>query len=619
VWVGRLFINIKKFILFYFFLSFLILFIPFFNCARAFLNNRYISFNGWYRFSFRDDKKWRSPQLKDSSWRLIKIPGGWKEQGIKSLKGIYWYRIHFKVPTNFHSGISGIYITTICDAEEVYVNGIKIGGEGKIGKYFVVAPYVSRVYRIPNNLLKYNHDNLLAIRVMNLYFDGGINALILGDYRELILRSINEQRIIEVLESAVLTTIGLFILGLLFLYLGGAREKDIIYFFLMLLIYAVYFFIDSLIFYKTGLKNPFFQKLSISLACIWFVFFLLFLIYYFDLQLNKFYKSFMGILICISVLMFLKLSWNTCTTFLIIWTGFVVPASFLITIHILIQVYRTRKKEAFPIFIGVIMLVISGVTGELLFDLNISCHHILYLQPWDYGMFFFLISVMYGIVAKFIQVRDRMRLFASKILVAQEEERKRLARELHDGLGQDLLVTKFNLQSLNQQLKSSYLKSIIKDINKSIKELRNISMGLRPAMLEELGIQAAIKSFTKEIETKIGIHIDLALSFEGRLPIIIEENLFRIFQEALNNIMKHSCAKKVKISLSRNSDILILKIEDNGIGFSFENKKIKGLGLDTMAERTNLIGANLKILSTIGKGTRIIVEVPLNDKGTLSR
>jgi len=575
--------------------------------------------DGKHRFCIGDNLLWADPDFDDSSWEFIKVPGSWRSQHIR-LRGIGWYRIHFNMPESFKPKRIGIYLGIISDADEVYLNGVKLGGEGIIAEDFVLAPYVPRVYEIPYEIIKYNKENVIAIRVMNLYFDGGIigSNVIIGDYRDLILKAIQKQRVMEILEAVILTVLGIFVLGLVFLYTKGAREKEILYFFLVLVIYGLYFFIDSFTFYKTGLKFPIIQKLSISLACIWLVCFFFFLLYYFDFPVLRIYKVFSFLFILMSLSILFGLSLSSYSTFLAIWMGFIIPISLIGTVYLLIKAYRMKKVEMTFILAGIIALIIGGVVGEIFLDFNIGCYDSL-LQPWDYGMFFFLLTIMYGIVVRFIHMKNKVRLFASKILIAQEEERKRLARELHDGLSQDLMVIKFNLQHLNHTIKNLDLNSIIQDIDKSIKELRDISMGLRPALLTEMGLQTAIKTFSKDFSKKSGIDIELNLAFYERLPVLIEENLFRIFQEALNNIRKHSHAKKVKILLNKESDKLTLKIEDDGAGFSFENKKTEGLGLETMAERANLIEANFEVITNKGKGTKIIVEVPLNDKDTLGR
>ena len=576
-----------------------------------------ISLNGKHRFSMGDNLQWAFPEFDDTSWRFIEVPGRWRSQGIKPLRGIGWYRIHFEIPGDFKLTKPGVYLGGVGDADEVYINGIKIGGEGKIADEFVLVPYMPRVYRIPEGVLKYNEDNVMAVRVMNVFFDGGIAgpSVILGDYSDLLIEGTKRKRIIELLEIFVFSVTGVFILGIIFLSIKGAREKENLYFLFVLIIYGIYFLIDSLTFYQTGLKNPLLQKLSISLVCIWFVFFFLFMLNYFALNMRKIYKIVMFLYILIAILILIKLSWSIYPIFLIVWMGFIVPSSLGITIDILIMAYRKKRRDINPIVIGTGGLVVGGITGEILLNFNIGLYKWLYLQPWDYGMLFFLGSIMYGIVTKFIHVRERMRLLASKILTAHEEERKRLSRELHDSLGQNLLTIKFNLQQFNQGKKYPELNSIIKDIDESIDELRDILTGLRPAMLSEMGLPMAIRIFSKHLTRKTGVTVDLKISFDGRLPVTVEENLFRIYQEALNNVIKHSNAQRVELSMYKDSRYLVMQIKDNGIGFSkYSNIEDKGIGLSTMAERANLMGGTFRISSSNGAGTTITVEVPVSEK-----
>ena len=138
------------------------------NTADAQTDNNYIILDGTHRFASGDDTAWTSLLFDDSKWRSIIVPGSWQSQGIKSSRGLGWYRIHFIAPESFRKIRPALLIGRIGDADEVFLNGVKIGGEGLIGDSFVEGTKVQGLYTIPSDLLRYNQDNLIAVRVMKI-------------------------------------------------------------------------------------------------------------------------------------------------------------------------------------------------------------------------------------------------------------------------------------------------------------------------------------------------------------------------------------------------------------------------------------------------------------------
>lgn len=205
-----------------------------------------------------------------------------------------------------------------------------------------------------------------------------------------------------------------------------------------------------------------------------------------------------------------------------------------------------------------------------------------------------------------------------KLFIAQESERQRIARDLHDELGQQLTALRLQLANALRVCKDENLRSEINNIQSIAKQIDNgvdfLAWELRPAVLDDLGLTAAFEKFVKEVANYSGVRVELLpTSLKGiRFPSEIETNLYRILQEALNNINKHSKAKNAEILLERRDDILLLIISDNGIGFNPKKIKTnnKGIGLLGMRERATIIGGTIEIESTPGQGTSIYVKVP---------
>jgi signal transduction histidine kinase len=211
---------------------------------------------------------------------------------------------------------------------------------------------------------------------------------------------------------------------------------------------------------------------------------------------------------------------------------------------------------------------------------------------------------------------NRLRSLSSQLLTVQENERRRISREIHDSLGQSLSAIKFKIENITHQMReSSYkemLETLLPIIQESIEESRRIQMDLRPSILDDLGIIATLTWFSREFQ-KIysNIRVDKEVEIaENEVPDTLKTVIYRISQEALNNIAKHSQADSVRLSLKKAADRIELAIRDNGRGFDLEgtlsaDTSRKGLGLTSMRERTELSGGRFEIESTPGKGTII--------------
>jgi len=209
------------------------------------------------------------------------------------------------------------------------------------------------------------------------------------------------------------------------------------------------------------------------------------------------------------------------------------------------------------------------------------------------------------------------------ILEGQEEERKRISRDMHDGVGQLLSAMKFNLegiQTVSTATEKEKLDTSRELLKKVIREVRRISFNLTPSALSDYGIVPVLNKFSREI-TKIA---DLQVTFENRTGFLsrlegkVENNLYRIVQEGVNNAIKYSQAKEVKIVLSHNSQYLHLEISDDGVGFDMGELEAKGHfsasghGIFNIRERANFINGQCEISSLKGKGTTISIQVPLD-------
>jgi signal transduction histidine kinase/streptogramin lyase len=211
--------------------------------------------------------------------------------------------------------------------------------------------------------------------------------------------------------------------------------------------------------------------------------------------------------------------------------------------------------------------------------------------------------------------------FSRQLIASQEAERKRIAAEMHDSLGQRLVVIKnlalFLLRSReNGQPGDSDVETIAEiseEASSAIEETREISYNLRPFQLDRLGLTKAVGAMIRTAETASGIHFTPSLdNIDDFFPEELRINFYRIVQESVANIMKHAQASEVKITVKRATDSVTLTIEDNGRGFGPEARVTQpsrsGFGLTGMAERARLLGGEFKVRSAPGRGTTVLVE-----------
>jgi PAS domain S-box-containing protein len=219
---------------------------------------------------------------------------------------------------------------------------------------------------------------------------------------------------------------------------------------------------------------------------------------------------------------------------------------------------------------------------------------------------------------------NRLRRLPAELLAAQEKERKRIAQEIHDGVGSSLAALSYKVEDALKQIGDDHprtraaLESVISVTQGTIEEARRIQMALRPSILDDLGILATLKWFCRQFEStyssiRIKQEIDIQ---EHEVPDPLKTVIFRVMQEALNNIAKHSKANLVNIRL-RNAGRIELLIQDNGQGFDPAEKLARestkrGLGLSSMRERAELSGGSFEIESELGKGTLLRVAWPFN-------
>jgi PAS domain S-box-containing protein len=221
------------------------------------------------------------------------------------------------------------------------------------------------------------------------------------------------------------------------------------------------------------------------------------------------------------------------------------------------------------------------------------------------------------------RTEDQLRELSRKILDAQENERKLVAQEIHDSIGGSLAAIKFALEEKLETMGQNpspdviSLEKIISHVDEAISESRRISANLRPSLLDDLGLLATISWFSREFgklypDLQIEQQLDVA---EGEIPEMLKVVIYRVLQEAMNNVAKHSDAKRVRLHLIKENNQIELSVADDGCGFDpadkfTETATVGGFGILGMRDRTMLCDGKFEIASEKGKGTTVHISLP---------
>jgi two-component system sensor histidine kinase UhpB len=223
--------------------------------------------------------------------------------------------------------------------------------------------------------------------------------------------------------------------------------------------------------------------------------------------------------------------------------------------------------------------------------------------------------------------RDQVQELSSHAITAQEEERKRISRELHDQTAQSLTSILVMLRLIEKNGERGAIRAQLAELreltSKAIDEIGKLAMDLRPSTLDDLGLKAAVEWYARDYSEKMAANVDYeAIGFERRLPATVEVVIYRVVQEAFTNITKHAKADRVAVRLEQRADSVLVTVGDNGVGFNTQDALAAGerrsLGLFGMQERLALVQGSMEINSEVGRGTILSIEIPLDEAATVS-
>ena len=217
--------------------------------------------------------------------------------------------------------------------------------------------------------------------------------------------------------------------------------------------------------------------------------------------------------------------------------------------------------------------------------------------------------------------RDQQTMLSRKVLLAQEEERARISRELHDELGQQLTALRLEMGWLQRRIRqesaedSGAYKNAVALVEQATGELRRICRGLRPPLLDDLGLEPAVTQLLNEFKSRLDCEFEAKISLseqDGSIPPTLALCAYRILQESLNNIRRHAEPSRIAIEMTANNGVLTLQVNDDGKGFDVTQLgAMRGWGLQGMQERASLVDGTVDVRSSRNGGTRVIFRAPL--------
>jgi len=437
---------------------------------------------------------------------------------------------------------------------------------------------------------------------------------LIGGYNALLVKKLERDKKAMIMEFCLFTFFAIFSLACLFLSVKGLRDKEYIYFWLFITIYGILFLLGSITFYDTGLKTPFIQQTINSLATLLPAGLLLLIIHVYQLKFHSYLKAVLFLYLFIALAIPFSPAFSSRAIVFNVWKILFIFTAIYMEV-LAVGVYLRKFYESGPILLGVTGLVI-GLIMESIGGLDLL--QITGFFLWDFSTVFFMVCVMYALTARYVRIQKELRLSSIKIFDAHEDERRRLARDIHDGIGQSLLSIKLRLNMLegrakdNNPVEKESISEVIYDISDTIDELRAMVMDLRPSFLENVELIDAMTWHANKIQEKSGVSIQVQAKGTIHVNSKTKDNMYRVFQEALSNAVQHSEANRVDVVLEEKGKFIMLEIRDNGKGFDQSRKESgrKGIGLYTIRERVELLGGILRVESSPQSGTHLYIEVP---------
>ncbi|BBH24136.1 hypothetical protein Back11_54810 [Paenibacillus baekrokdamisoli] len=211
-------------------------------------------------------------------------------------------------------------------------------------------------------------------------------------------------------------------------------------------------------------------------------------------------------------------------------------------------------------------------------------------------------------VTRLKETEEELQNMMAQMMGIQEEERRRISRDLHDGIGQSLFSLKISLDRILLDHESDDLKLLRQDVTQLMTDVRGLAWELRPSVLDDLGVVPALRTYIEHFSSYYGIRVHFESGLSERPPLLVETTIFRVVQEALTNVSKYADVSEAAVYVTEHEGYIQTIVEDKGVGFT-RGKSGGGVGLFSMEERARSVGGELQIHSIMGQGTTVVLKI----------
>lgn len=572
-----------------------------------FYDPQLLAFDSWMVYVGEEPNP-KLDDLDDTQWRDIsgKLVSASQNQ-------ITWYRIDFTVGWHFRSRDIGVYLGSLEQAHEVYLNGRLIGAEGRMSPYAIDAAGKPSLAELPQLGMWYSFMNLTRSNSLVVAVEGltepssfAIDALQIDDRDRLILEARSAEALIKILQGAAISILLLIALFCSFLFVSGFRGPSNIRFGLFVLVSAILISLDSLIFYDVGGRYALTERIlavgKLSCAVLFCRLVQAELLGISSRRLSPLLAAGLGA----AGLVLVSLPLVPLPILDLLMDGIAI----VLIANTLLRTWRAQVGFTFQVIL-MIALTVAFLVAYLYQLIAPSPWHALSTVQVSYLLTTF--TFLFLIAQRFQDMSHHLGTLSERLVSVRDLERARMARDMHDGLGQGIAAVGLHLKILaSDKTDARYgdLTQSIDDLNVGVAE---IIENLRPSILHDKTLGAVIERHLERTLAVTNIKYDCAVDKKRCLPFDLKEQLFRIYQESLNNAIKHAQCTTISVEMRMAGRRLTLSISDDGKGFNVAEKRGLGLGLSTMRERASLANAVYIIDSVVGRGTKIEIEVKLDD------
>ena len=570
------------------------------------------------KFSPVDDPSHAQPTIDDSQWSSIQLPASWRQQGVAEQTEIGWYRLTFTLDQPLPWMQPALALGWVMFSDQVYLNGQLIGGQGYFstsGSSFRSSPPLQpRLYPFDPKLLNPHGDNLLAIRIGRLAYlqDGGIIAgpVALVDYVQALPEFVQQQHPLLNLDDFFLGMDTLILCSLLAACAFGLRDRATLSLTLTYLLYYLQELELRPLFYHLGGASPWFEWLAYKAVGLALIPLLEFVNHLLGQTPSRHLRG-LQVVILLSAFSspLYTSSWgHSWYLFSIqLWLAGACWSLGLLLFWSLRGCWR-QQPYAPALLLGISAMAL-GVLADWWLPVGWG-------QTWlgmelgSLSVRLFLLSLAVMFALRFVTLERALQQAQQSMLTAQQQERRRLARDIHDGVGQWLSALKLHLQQLHAKTQhhttATALQQLVQDSQQAIEDTRRIAHDLSPVLLQQQGLVAALQQLSRQLgPDRLTVIAPSALTLSDSRA----EHLYRLVQEAINNALRHGQATQVLVQLQAQGHQLHLSIQDNGQGLS--EQSTPGQGWQGMQERALLLGGQLSIQPNRPCGVRVSVTLDL--------